>query len=89
MQWIFFNPRSEKYDTLRSDKIIRVEGENMSNANIDNSDLGNFYSQIDLANNELISIEENNLLKWLANISIFLMLVIIVTLTFKKQKKHE
>lgn len=89
LQWIFFNPRTEKYDTLSSSKIIRVEGESMKNKNIENADLGEFYDQIKYTNNTLSNLEENNTWKWLANISIFLMLVIVVTFGIKKQKKDE
>lgn len=61
----------------------------MKNKNIENADLGNFYDQIKYTNNTLSNLEENNTWKWLANISIFLMLVIVVTFGIKKQKKDE
>lgn len=61
----------------------------MKNKNIENADLGNFYDQITYADNTLSNLEENNTWKWLANISIFFMLVIVVTFGIKKQKKDE
>ena len=61
----------------------------MKNASIENTDLGNFYDRIDLENNNLETFEKQDSFKWFANISIFLMLVIVVTLSLKKNKKHE
>lgn len=89
LEWIFFNPRKEAYDTLTSQKIIQVEGESMKNSTIENTDLGNFYDRITLENNQLQNLEKQDNFKWFANISIFLMLVIVVTLGVKKNKKHE
>ncbi len=89
MQWVFFNPRTEVYDTLASQKIIQVEGESMKNSTIENTDLGNFYDRITLEDNKLENLETQDTFKWFANISIFLMLVIVVTLGVKKNKKNE
>ena len=89
VEWVFFNPRTEVYDTLSSEKIIQVEGESMKNSTIENTDLGNFYDRITLENNQLQNLETQDNFKWFANVSIFLMLVIVVTLSLKKNKKHE
>ncbi|MCP4520674.1 MAG: protein BatD [Cytophagales bacterium] len=89
VQWVFFNPRSEKYDTLRSQKLIKVEGESMKNTTIENTDLGDFYDNIPLEKNELQPLNKKDPWKWFTNISIFIMLVIVVTLMIKKKKEHE
>jgi len=44
-QWIFFNPQTKKYDTLRSHQVVNVTGESFKNQAIGSNDLGSFYDQ--------------------------------------------
>ena len=32
--WVYFSPRKERYDTLKSKYMVRVEGESLANENI-------------------------------------------------------
>lgn len=61
-QWVFFNPSSKKYDTLRSKQVVTVSGESRKNHAIESTDLGTFYDQIANADNTLLS---SNQTKWL------------------------
>ncbi|MEM7297577.1 MAG: BatD family protein, partial [Bacteroidota bacterium] len=40
--WTFFNPTTEKYDTLKSELILNVTGESRKNLSIASNDLGDF-----------------------------------------------
>jgi hypothetical protein len=51
--WVFFNPNTAKYDTLRSQVVVDVKGESKKNEAILSSDQGSFYDKIDLAGNVL------------------------------------
>ena len=72
--WVFFNPETEKYDTLTSQVKIKVTGESKQNVNISSADLGPFYDAIDAQSNELISLEEDKTMQVVANLLILLML---------------
>lgn len=72
--WVFFNPDSEKYDTLRSDIKFEVTGESKKNVNISANDLGSFYDNMDLESNDLVSLRKDKTVAILANILIIAML---------------
>jgi hypothetical protein len=54
-QWIFFNPSRAKYDTLRSQIVLNVEGESQRNQAIQSTDFGSFYDRIETTDNSLRS----------------------------------
>lgn len=83
--WIFFNPRKEKYDTLRSAVAIHVTGESLKNESISASDQGNgFYDKLSTKSNKLQSRASQDLYKIIANIFIILMLALSGYIIFKK-----
>lgn len=51
--WIYFNPVTAKYDTLRPRAIINVSGDSKVNQAISNQRLGGIYDLIDVENNKL------------------------------------
>lgn len=82
--WIYFNPSSESYDTLKSDFQIKVTGESRKNIAIASNDLGDYYDQIANASNDL---SENGGSRWMTimlNIFIGLTFLFVVYLMFKK-----
>lgn len=83
-EWIFFNPRYEKYDTLRSKKVVSVTGESKKNESIQSTDLGTFYDKILLADNTLVGGDRFEWVKILANILILGMLATSAYILFKK-----
>ncbi len=82
--WVFFNPKTKAYDTLRSQYSVHVTGESQKNQSIESKDPGSFYERINIADNTLHSSIEDNWLKIGANIFILLMLGASVFLVFKK-----
>lgn len=52
-QWVFFNPRTGKYDTLKSEVILSVGGESLKDEAISSNDLGSFYDKIGSVDNTL------------------------------------
>ena len=83
-QWVFFNPRTSKYDTLRSQLTLYVTGESKKNESILSNDLGNFYDKIGATDNTLQVIEDRRWQKWAFNGFIFVVLGASVYLVFKK-----
>ena len=83
-QWIFFNPREKKYDTLRSHLTVSVAGESKKNEAILANDVGNFYDKIELADNSLTTIKNDNWKRWAFNGFILVMLTASAYLVLRK-----
>lgn len=82
--WVYFNPKLNKYDTLKSGYTVSVTGESQKNQSIESRDQGSFYDRISIADSTLHSSIENNWMKIGANLFILLMLGASVFLIFKK-----
>lgn len=82
--WVFFNPKTEKYDTLKSQYSVQVTGESQKNLSIESTDQGSFYDRINATDNTLQSSIAGNWVKIGANIFILLILGAAVFLVFKK-----
>lgn len=83
-QWIFFNPRTEKYDTLQSRLTVNVYGESKKNEAIQASDVGNFYDKIEVADNALKAVENSSWQRWAFNGFILVMLAASAYLVLRK-----
>jgi len=84
VRWIFFNPRTKKYDTLKSNVSLVVTGESKKNEFISSSDGESFYDRISLADNTLRSSTSGRWMKIGMNIFAVLMLGASVWLMFRK-----
>lgn len=82
--WVFFNPSSNKYDTLTSDITLNVKGESKKNEYILSNDMGSFYDIIGTESNNLVSRNRDEMIKMFANIFILVMLVLTGIVLFKK-----
>ena len=84
VSFIYFNPVTEKYDTLKADVPLLISGESRKNSTISDSDLGVFYEGLELEDNTLFSRKKGSILKLFANIFILVMLAIIGFVIIKK-----
>src|SRR6478736_3170385 len=84
IQWVFFNPNTKKYDTLKSKQMLTVTGESQTNQSIESNDTGAFYDRIDSTDNTLRSTAKNDWAKLSINLFILLMLGGSAYLVFKK-----
>ncbi len=82
--WVFFNPNTKKYDTLRSAQVVNVIGQSQKNQAIESNDLGPFYDRIDTADNTLHTASSGGWIQVGVNIFILLVLGASVYLVFKK-----
>lgn len=83
-QWVFFNPKTASYDTLRSKLTLSVTGESKKNEAILANDGGNFYNKIGTLDNQLVATQNNNWIKWVMNGFVVVMLGASVYLVVKK-----
>ncbi|MBL7870084.1 MAG: BatD family protein [Cyclobacteriaceae bacterium] len=82
--WVFFNPNTKKYDTLRSNYVVHVKGESQKNQFIESTSLGSFYDRIDASDNRMRNSNQHNWTKIGFNIFIALMLGVSAYLIFRK-----
>jgi hypothetical protein len=83
-QWVFFNPRTDQYDTLVARAEVSVTGESRVNENILSSDVGIFYDRIEFEDNKLSGAHQVEWLKVFANILILVMLALSAFIILKK-----
>jgi hypothetical protein len=83
-QLIFFNPNKNKYDTLRSQYTLRVDGESQKNQSIESTDLGSFYDRLDASDNQLHQAASLDWMRVSLNIFILVMLAGSLYLIIKK-----
>jgi hypothetical protein len=84
-EWVFFNTNTNKYDTLHSRLSLQVTGEKIV-SKIDSTGLGDFYSLIKEADNDIKSWEQNIPLKIMIN---FVFLATLSILGYQIVKKHK
>ena len=82
--WVYFNPVSARYDTLTSDLKITVAGPSSRNATIAAASPDSYYTSINNAGNQLLSMENFSQIKLYANLVLGLLLVILLFIYFKK-----
>ena len=85
IQFIYFNYRTEKYDTLSPSIPLMITGESHKNNSISDSDLGAFYDTIDIENSTLRKRATEGWLKLFVNLFILVILVVSGYLITKKQ----
>lgn len=83
-KWIFFNPKKQKYDTLKSSISVNVIGESKKNETIQANDLGSFYDIIGKEKNKLEYVGQSPWLNLGINIFILLLVGASVFIIFKK-----
>ncbi|MCY4419445.1 MAG: BatD family protein, partial [Cytophagales bacterium] len=75
LSWIFFHPRKEKYDTLRSGLSLRAFGKNQYDVDIRSHAHEAFYERAKGKDHELQVFQGSGLLKWLSYVGGGLVLV--------------
>ncbi|MBS1952111.1 MAG: Aerotolerance protein BatD [Cytophagales bacterium] len=84
-QWIFFNPQTKKYDTLKSQLTVTVSGESQKNQSIGSNDLGSFYDRIEVADNSPKTYSDSQWVKWLVNILVIAGTGVVIFVLLKKR----
>lgn len=85
-RWVYFNPKTKKYDTLRSQLTVSVTGESKQNEGIQSNDLGSFYDKIDLTDNTLRKTASMDWLTWVFASFILVVLSASAYLVLRKVK---
>lgn len=73
-QWVFFNPVTARYDTLKPNITLRVRGKEDQNSLIRAHDLGDFYNIADTESNKLIHLAQFKEVRFYTNVVLAVML---------------
>jgi hypothetical protein len=81
--FIYFNPATAVYDTLRSNLKINVTGEADNDATIQSKEMGEFYERIPEESNTLVSLNRYSEVKLYTNLVVILLLLVSIYLIYK------
>ena len=84
INWVYFNPTTEQYDTLTSDITVKVSGKSRQNEIISAQDVGSFYDKVTDVDNTLVRRNETSTWQLVANVLIVSMLVLTAIVVFRK-----
>ncbi|WP_460891804.1 hypothetical protein [Rufibacter soli] len=85
-QWVYFNPVTARYDTLRPSVTVRVRGQEDQNTFIRAQDVGDFYNIADTESNQLISLTQLKEVRLYTNIVLAVMLGVSLFIFILKRK---
>ncbi len=84
-EWIYFNPATAKYDTLKPNATVLVTGESKVNQAISNQRLGGIYDLIEVESNKLSNQRYKYYFSILINLLLAGSLVLLAILIMKKR----
>ncbi|WP_223815774.1 BatD family protein [Adhaeribacter rhizoryzae] len=84
-RFIYFNPVTSRYDTLRSELVVKVSGTENQQAAFHPEESDPFYKLIREEENNLISLNQFNEIKLYTNVVILFLLCVSLFLFFKKR----
>lgn len=85
-RWIFFNPNTQRYDTLRAKAKIEASGESLRNLEISSANVGTFYKDIDVQSNQLTYNNFRQQVRHISNVVMLLMLAGVLFLIYWSYK---
>ncbi|WP_197464030.1 BatD family protein [Rufibacter sp. DG15C] len=83
-QWVYFNPVTARYDTLKPSMTIRVRGKEDQNATIRSQDVGSFYDIISDESNQVARLDQMQEARRYSNIALAVLLVVALFIFIKK-----
>lgn len=84
MEWVYFNPTTAAYDTLRPTLKVQITGAPDTDALVMSRDLGAFYNIIQNEDNTLVSVHLANQIKRYTNIILLVLLAVSAFIFIKR-----
>lgn len=81
--WVFFNPKTSRYDTLTSKLSLNVQGVSKRNEIIHARDGGGFYDKMGNVDNSLRKVDDNPFQVWILNGFVIVMAISSIVLLFR------
>ena len=85
LEWIYFNPMMEKYDTLRPGAILAISGESKVNQAISSTRLGGIYDLIEVEDNKLLNQRYKYYFSTFINILLVAAVILLAVLIARKR----
>ncbi|ALI99679.1 BatD family protein [Rufibacter tibetensis] len=85
-QWVYFNPVTARYDTLRPSFTVQVRGQEDQNSFIRAQDVGDFYNIAATESNQLISIDQFREVRFYTNVVLGVLLGVALFIFILKRK---
>ncbi|MDX2191550.1 MAG: hypothetical protein SFY32_16985, partial [Bacteroidota bacterium] len=85
IMWIYFNPKTAKYDTLKSNMVLNVSGESSINNVVNVNDHNDFNDFIEKYGNHFYNSQKDEYVKWISNIALVLMFLVTLYLMIRKK----
>ncbi|WP_428653293.1 BatD family protein [Runella sp.] len=76
--WVYFNPKKQMYDTLRSTLNLTVIGENVQNTQLETADAESVYTGIEQWDSTKPVVDYQTIIRNIANILIIIMLIVMI-----------
>ena len=86
MHWIYFDPVTARYDTLRPTQTIQVTGSRDTDALVLSRDLGPFYKIIGNEDNTIVSLHQFDEIRRYTNIILVVLLAVSGFIFIKRRK---
>ena len=83
--WVYFNPIEEKYDTLKPKLLIHAIGESLSQIDMEDDNLLDFYDRLETADKKLVFLNQPDYQRWAINL-FGLALIAVVGYTYYKKR---
>jgi len=84
INWIFFDPYEQKYDTLKSQLKLNVSGLSTKNKEIESNEYDNYYRNKIFEEENILKSKKNNRYQLFLNFTVISLLVIVIILIIKK-----
>lgn len=85
INWIYFDPVKEQYDTLQPKLFINAKGCSISKIDMEDDNLSDFYDRIETADKNLVFLKSTDYSKWGINIACTLILLLAGYTYYKKK----
>lgn len=84
LNWIYFNTKTEEYDTLKPKLTLNISGESSKNLAVGASDFNDFGEIIQDYDNNFINLRKDEYIKWIANGFLLVMFVLTIAIILKR-----
>jgi hypothetical protein len=84
-EWIYFDPNKGKYDTLQSHLFVHAIGSSLSEIDMEDDNLSDFYDRLETADKKLVFLKEPDYTRWIVNLLGFALLATIGYTYYKKR----
>lgn len=84
VQWVFFNTKTNRYDTLKPKLVLNINGESSRNIAVGSGDIDEFMGLISSHSNNFVNIKKDEYIKLIANSFLLFLFILTVVVMIKK-----